>query len=87
MKPARFLIPLSTFLMRLGVLFFIYVNYFGTVLKLNLKQVDFYLGAIVSIFGVLLFIGTFIHKQTLTVLSALILFLFSIYMGGLLMPY
>jgi ABC-type bacteriocin/lantibiotic exporter with double-glycine peptidase domain len=79
MKPARFLLPLSTFLLRLGVLFFIYVYYFGIVLELNYEQVDFYFAAVFTIFGVLFFIGTFLSKQTLTVLSSLILFLLSLY--------
>lgn len=79
MKPARFFLPLSTFLLRLGVLFYIYVNYFNTVLQFNYEHHEFYLASVLVIFGVLFFIGLFMQKQTLTVLSSLILFLFSLY--------
>ncbi len=79
MKPARFFLPLSTLLLRLSVIFFIYVTYFDTVLTLNYKNPDFYLASLLSIFGVLLFIGRFIRNQTLTVLSSLVLFLIALY--------
>jgi ABC-type bacteriocin/lantibiotic exporter with double-glycine peptidase domain len=79
MKPARFFLPLSTLLLRLSILFYLYVAYFETILNLNYKSPDFYLASLLSIFGVLLFIGRFIQKQTLTVLSSLVLFLIGLY--------
>lgn len=79
MKPARFFLPLSHFLMRLGIAFFIYVTYFDTVLNFKLNQFSFYFSSIHIIFGVLLLAGTFTKKQTLTVLSTLILFLLAAY--------
>lgn len=79
MKPARFLLPLSTFLLRVGVAFFIYVMYFHQVLDFNFEQLQFYLSSLFSIFGILLVIGVFAKRHTLTVLSALILFLLSLY--------
>jgi hypothetical protein len=79
MKPVRFLLPLSTFLLRVGVAFFIFVMYFHHVLDFNFEQVQFYISSLFSIFGVLLVMGVFAKRHTLTVLSALILFLLSLY--------
>jgi hypothetical protein len=79
MKPARILLPLSTFLMRLGAAFYIYLIHFDQILNPNFQQFHFYLSSIFIIFGLLLIFGAFARKQTLTVLSALILFLLSLY--------
>jgi len=79
MKPARILLPLSTFLMRLGAAFYIYLTYFDRILDPNFQQIHFYLSSIFIIFGLLLVFGAFARKQTLTVLSALVLFLLSLY--------
>ena len=79
MKPARFFLPLSALILRLGVVYFVYVYYFRTVLELNYQDVDFYLASVFTVFGVLFLIGMFLSKQTLTVLSSLILFLLSLY--------
>ena len=79
MKPARLLLPLATFIMRLGAGFYIYLSHFSSLLEPNFQRFDFYVSAIFSIFGLLLVLGTFARKQTLTVLSALILFALSLY--------
>ncbi|KXB08704.1 hypothetical protein AKJ55_00520 [candidate division MSBL1 archaeon SCGC-AAA382M17] len=79
MRPLRFLLPLSTFLFRIGVVFFIYVQYFNDVLELSFDQLHFYLSSLFSIFGILLVFGAFAKRQTLTVLSGLILFLLGLY--------
>ena len=79
MKPAKFFLPLSNFLLRLGVAFYIFTAFFSIVLDLQVKQFSFYLASIHVIFGFFLLVGMFAKKQTLTVLSALILFLLSLY--------
>lgn len=79
MKPAKILLPLATFIMRLGAGFYVYLNHFSDLLDPNFQRFDFYLSAIFIIFGLLLILGAFAHKQTLTVLSALILFAGSLY--------
>ena len=79
MRPARFLLPLSTFLFRVGVAFYIYIVYFNDVLEFRFNQLDFYLASVFSIFGILLIFGAFSSRQTLTVLSAWILFLLGLY--------
>ena len=79
MRPAKFFLPLANFLMRLGVAFYIFHIYFNTVLDLQVKQFSFYFASIHVIFGFLFLAGTFAKRQTLTVLSSLILFLLALY--------
>jgi len=79
MRPAKILLPLATFIMRLGAGFYVYLTHFPTLLDPNFQRFDFYLSAIFTIFGLLLIIGAFARKQTLTVLSALILFAGGLY--------
>ena len=79
MRPARFFLPLSHFLMRLGAAFYIFISYFYTVLELEVEKFSFYFASVHVIFGFLLLIGMFAKRQTLTVLSSLILFLLVLY--------
>jgi len=79
MRPAKILLPLATFVMRLGAGFYLYLNHFSDLLAPSFQRFDFYLSAIFTIFGLLLILGAFARKQTLTVLSALILFAGSLY--------
>jgi hypothetical protein len=79
MNPAKILLPLSTFLMRLGIAFYIYLNHFQRIFRPNFQTFDFYLSSIIILFALLLVFGAFARKQTLTVLSALVLFIFSLY--------
>jgi len=65
--------------MRIGAAFYIFINYFYTVLELEVKQFSFYFSSVHVIFGFLLLVGMFAKRQTLTVLSSLILFLLVIY--------
>src|SRR6056297_2350548 len=79
MRPARFFLPLSHFIMRVGVAFYVFINYFYTVIELEVKQFSFYFASVHVIFGFLFLIGMFAKRQTLTVLSSLILFLLVLY--------
>ena len=79
MKPLKFFLPLSTFLMRAGVAFYVYIMHFHQVLELNYRHFDFYISFIFSIFGILLLFGAFTRNQTLTVLSSLILLILGLY--------
>ncbi len=79
MKPARLLLPIATFIMRIVVLLFIYINFFDTVLAIKFNQFSFYFASVMSIMGILFFIGTFTKKQTLTVFTSLVMFLMIFY--------
>jgi hypothetical protein len=79
MRPAKFFLPLANFIMRLGAAFYIFISYFHIVLDLQVKQFSFYFASVHVIFGFLLLAGIFAKRQTLTVLSSLILFLLALY--------
>lgn len=75
MKPLKRLFPLATWLMRFAVVFFVLTTYLKTFTFFNFHSVMFYVSAVYVIFSVLLFIGGFLKKGSLTVVSSLILIL------------
>lgn len=79
MKPIKSLLPLSTWLMRLGLILFAYTFYFDTIKDFNYENINFYIALLFSIFSILIFVTGFLAKQTLTVLSGLILTIICIY--------
>jgi hypothetical protein len=79
MDPVKAFYPLSCWLLRLAVLVIIYISFFITLKTLNLSSVEFYIASAFAVFGVLLFIGGFLNKSTLTVLSALMLMIGCLY--------
>lgn len=75
MKPLKGLFPLATWLMRFAVVFFVLTTYLKTFTFFNYQSVMFYVSAVYVIFSILLFIGGFLNKSSLTVISSLILIL------------
>ena len=75
MRPLKQLFPLAGWLMRFAVVFFVLTSYWKTFIFFNFQSVMFYVAAIYVIFSILLFIGGFLHKASLTVFSSLILIL------------
>jgi hypothetical protein len=80
MKPLKTTTPLARWLLRLSLAVFIFFAYFGTFKKLEFGNLEFYFASVYVIFGVLLFIGGFLSKSSLTVLSGFIIFLLSVYL-------
>ena len=79
MKPAKGLLQLATWLMRLSVALFIFVACFHTIKTFDYKSIQFYVAVVFSLFGTLLFIGGFLNKPGITVFSGLMLFIACIY--------
>lgn len=75
MKPLKGLFPLATWLMRFAVAFFVLITYWKTFTAFNLQSIMFYISAVYIIFSILLFIGGFLAKNSLTVISSLFLIL------------
>ena len=75
MKPLKGLLPLSSWIMRLSIVFFALTRYGNTVLHFNIQSVMFYVSILFVVFSFLLFIGGFLAKNTFTVISALVLVL------------
>ncbi len=79
MKPIKALLPLSLWLMRIGLLLFAYEVYFKTFSKFKLGNVEFYLAALFLIFSAIIFITGFIKRTALTVISGFVVTIISIY--------
>ncbi|HKL07616.1 MAG TPA: hypothetical protein VJ896_02505 [Bacteroidales bacterium] len=75
MKPVKGLFPLATWLMRFAVVFFVLITYWEPMAAFNLQSTMFYISAVYVIFSVLLFVGGFLPKNSLTVISSLFLIL------------
>ena len=79
MQPIKAFLPVSIWLMRTGLLFFAYEEYFKTFSDFHLSKVEFYIAALFLIFSAIIFITGFIKKITLTVISGFAITLLSIY--------
>ena len=79
MKPLKSLLPLSIWLMRIGLLLFAYTHYFDTIISFDYENLNFYVALLFGIFSIFIFISGFVVKQTLTVVSGLVLTIISIY--------
>jgi len=79
MKPVKALLPFATWLMRLSVVFFVYVIFFSALKGFEIKSIQFYVAFVNIVFGTLLFIGGFMSKPAITVFSGIMLFLVSAY--------
>jgi hypothetical protein len=79
MKPAKGLLQFATWLMRLAVVFFVFITFFSMLKGFQFKTIQFYVALVYIVFGSLLFIGGFMSKPGITVFSGLMLFLVSVY--------
>ncbi len=81
MKPWTTFTGLAKWLLRIAVLLVIFTQYFNIFIDFKLDDIAFYVSAIYIVFGVLFFAGGFLSKHNLTVISALLLLLVSIYVS------
>jgi hypothetical protein len=75
MEPLKFAYPLSNWLLRVAMLILVYVCFFGTLRAFDYHHLHFWIAFGFGLFTVLLFIGGFMKKHTLTIISAIILVL------------
>ena len=75
MKPLIAGKALAAWLLRLIMIWYAYVYFFGTFAAFELKDLSFYFATVYIVFSVLLFIGAFLKNQTSTVVSGLLIFL------------
>jgi len=75
MRPFKGLYPIANWLMRFAVTFFVLLTYWKTFTFFDFQSVMFYVSAVYVVFSVLLFVGGFLQKDSLTVFSSLILIL------------
>lgn len=75
MEPVKAFFPLTTWFLRIAILVLVYIIYFGTLRSPAWDSIDFWTAVGFAFFSMLLFIGGFMKKSTMTVLSALLLML------------
>ncbi|MCB2196181.1 MAG: hypothetical protein KQH79_09985 [Bacteroidetes bacterium] len=75
MRPSKRLFPLANWIMRFAIVLFVLLTYWKSFSAFNFQSVMFYVSAIYVVFSILLFVGGFLRKDSLTVLSSLLLIL------------
>uniref|UniRef100_UPI0032172512 hypothetical protein n=1 Tax=uncultured Draconibacterium sp. TaxID=1573823 RepID=UPI0032172512 len=80
MGPFKSLVPLAAWMLRLSMGIITYIRYFDEFIKFSFNSVYYFLIAGFVLFTVLLLGGGFSRNNTLTVLSALVLFGLSVTM-------
>ena len=79
MKPFKSALPFATWVLRITFAAYIFISNIKGVNPINLESINFYLSLAMLILSVLLIVGGFMSKQTITVLSAIIIGLILIY--------
>jgi hypothetical protein len=79
MEPVRSLYAISTWLLRVAVLVLVYIIFFTTLRSPDVNHVPFWIAAGFALFSMLLFVGGFMKKSSMTVISAVILALGCVY--------
>ncbi|HNW90014.1 MAG TPA: hypothetical protein PKN48_10145 [Bacteroidales bacterium] len=75
MEPVKAFFSLSTWALRVAVLVLVYMIFYGPLSTLDFKNVDFLIAAGFALFSILLFIGGFMNKSTMTIITSGILML------------
>lgn len=80
MKPLKGILPVTIWLLRISVVIFAVTNFWPVIKTFSPNGVYYFAASAFFIFSVLLFLGGFTAKSTMTVFSALALFLITLYM-------
>ncbi|MCF8332105.1 MAG: hypothetical protein K9H84_06605 [Bacteroidales bacterium] len=79
MKPAKSLFPVFLWIVRIAVVFAVYVRFIGLIRSFETDEWSFYIAAAFGLFAVLLLLGGFSRKHNLTIISGLIIAVLSVY--------
>lgn len=71
MNPWKSLSGLATWFMRIAMMLMIFTWFYQTFMNFNLNSTDFYWATAFMVLGVLIFVGGFLSKHTLTLISAI----------------
>jgi len=80
MNPVKSFVPTSAWLLRTVVLVLVYQKYFDTAITFTMKGVDYFITLAFVVFAVLLFIGGFINKHFLSIISGFVIFGMSVFL-------
>lgn len=75
MRPLKSAVPLAKWLLRIALLGLVYQAYFNTFLEFSFNNAEYFFALILVVFAILLVLGGFLSKPSLTVVSGLIVFL------------
>ena len=78
MKPFTSGTFLAAWLLRILLIWFIYQHYFESIMHPEFRSFSFYLGTAYVVFGILLLVGGFMQRPTLTVIAGLAIFILPI---------
>jgi len=79
MRPIKSLSPFAGWLLRLGLVFMVGVLVWPALKQFQFTNLESAITLAFALFAVLVFIGGFMSKHTLTMLSGLVLFLLSVW--------
>lgn len=79
MKPFKSALPFATWFLRITFVAYIFISNVKGVNPINLESLNFYLSLSMLVLSALLIAGGFLSKQTVTVLSALLIGLILLY--------
>jgi len=79
MKPLKKLLPVALWLLRCSVLLFAYTVFFDEILSFSFKGIHYFVSVGFFLSTVLLFVGGFMKKPSMTVFSGLVLLILSGY--------
>jgi len=79
MKPFKGVDPIAMWVLRIAMLLFAFTYYFATFKSFNLESLNFWFALVNLIFCGLLFVAGFVKDQQLTLWSALIMVIVSIF--------
>ncbi len=79
MEPVKAFYALSTWLLRVAMLVLIYIVFFSILRSPDFHATTFWIAAGFTLFSMLLFVGGFMNKHGLTVISSLFLMVGCIY--------
>ncbi len=79
MKPWKKLTGLMSWLLRLSILMFVATHYLPDIQRFNPRLFSFYEAAIFALAGIFLVAGGFFNRHSVTIFSALVLLVLSVY--------
>jgi len=79
MKPLKSLYPFALWVLRLAVIILVYLLFSKTAFAFDYRHLPFFVALVFIAGAVLLFIGGFSNKHTLTIIASFLLFIASAY--------
>jgi len=79
MKPLKGMLPIAMWLLRLAVLLFVFATFFDTVKSFSFQGIYSFVALIFVVAAILLLVGGFMKKQSITIFAGLLIFLLSFY--------